>query len=95
MIRAAASTLTLCLFSLYEIKMKLGKLTRALLISPIGLALFLLPALLVVYIFGFRHSVWSVLVYGLLFVLFQYCFRCLRGDGQKSSEPKPSTVARV
>ena len=54
--------------------MRLGKLTIALLISPVLLALVLLPGLIVAAIFGLRYSAWSLLVYGLLFVLLQRGF---------------------
>jgi len=58
-----------------NIKMKLGKLTRTLLVSPILLAIYLIPAFIVISIFGFRHSIRSQLVYGLLYLLFLWCLR--------------------
>jgi hypothetical protein len=54
--------------------MRLGKLTTTLLVSPILLGIVLIPGLIVASIFGLGHSVWSLLVYGLLLLLLGWCF---------------------
>jgi len=54
------------------VQMRLGKLTRALLVSPILLGIVLIPGLIVATIFGLTHSTWSLLIYGLLFLLIRW-----------------------
>ena len=81
--------------------MRLGKLTRALLVSPILLGIVLIPGRIVASIFGLGHSIWSLLVYGLLFLLLRSClgyfvkrWPTILGDAAVEGGPRV-TILRV